>query len=895
MRFNFTNPWLLFLMIPGILLALYTFFRVNKRFRYDRNRVVSLILFLISNFLIVLMISGFSLGVDIKNTNNEVILLVDKSESSNVDKVLKDEFVKKTIEEAPDDVSLGVVTFGYDFVYALPLSKNLDKAYEAYLKAELPNPNGTNLDEALDFAASKIKNKETSKIVIVSDFVETDGDALNRIKSLTLSGIMINSLRLEAKGIKNEVLISDFIKPNKGIRPNKDYEYEVLLKSSVRSDISLRVYDNDKLINTIHTSLVEGENRIKLNLMLENEGLHKIKLELDASNDLNKNNNIYISYLSIESIDGILIIERANESEALINILAKQNGGISQDITVKNVKDLEPTSDYLKGFNQIILNNISNADMPKGLDIALHEYAYDYGGSVLTVGGSKEVNGEKVNNTYNKEDMEGSLYQEMLPVVAEEYTPPVGVMVVIDVSGSMTNDMPGGGQRIDAAKEAAKEALNALDPRDYFGVIAFHERPELILKPTPVAKKTAIESKINTINSGMKGTVYSSALDMAGIELRSLERVNKKHIILISDGVPSADDTKYLAKTEENLLAGVTTSCISFMSNVEVMNQVASKGNGRYLVANNKNELKEKLKEELRAEEIREFEYQEFKPMPGENSSIYDGVDTANLPKLDGFYGVRLKKDATSLMVGEYGQPIYASWGYGSGTVASLMVDLVGDFSSNLINSTDGKRIINNISAQLFPSTSIKNNDIELRLKKENIITRANVYTTLNKNEELTIYLSKLIDLNNNEKELIKEIRVENFSGNDEFKLEAFSEGLYEVRVVKKNGDSLISEAIEYFTFSYSMEIDPFIDEEKVDKLNNNINSLTNKENLKDHSEVFMDLQMYYHKDIEFRYWFSSIVLVSLLIDVALMKFKIKWPHEMIKDKRRKEGENEKH
>ena len=53
--------------------------------------------------------------------------------------------------------------------------------------------------------------------------------------------------------------------------------------------------------------------------------------------------------------------------------------------------------------------------------------------------------------------------QRMLPVEAIDYTPPLGMMIVIDVSGSMSSGTDVGTvQKIDAAKNAAVSMV-----RDY--------------------------------------------------------------------------------------------------------------------------------------------------------------------------------------------------------------------------------------------------------------------------------------------------------------------------------------------------------------------------------------------------------------------------------------------
>ena len=103
----------------------------------------------------------------------------------------------------------------------------------------------------------------------------------------------------------------------------------------------------------------------------------------------------------------------------------------------------------LSVYDQVILVNIANADMPEGFDEVLQSYVYDIGGSLFTVGGNDE-NGEA--NAYDRSDMYGTIYQQMLPVEAINYTPPIGVVFIIDTSGSMAASDDNGTTFFDWAK-----------------------------------------------------------------------------------------------------------------------------------------------------------------------------------------------------------------------------------------------------------------------------------------------------------------------------------------------------------------------------------------------------------------------------------------------------------
>ena len=72
----FKNPWLLFVIIPLIAISLLAFFLVNRRFRYKREKVATLVLGLIIAVNASFLLAGMTVKKVEKNTNNEVLFLV---------------------------------------------------------------------------------------------------------------------------------------------------------------------------------------------------------------------------------------------------------------------------------------------------------------------------------------------------------------------------------------------------------------------------------------------------------------------------------------------------------------------------------------------------------------------------------------------------------------------------------------------------------------------------------------------------------------------------------------------------------------------------------------------------------------------------------------------------
>ena len=72
-RITFSNPWLLLLLVPLAALTLIPHFRVAKKFRRSRNRVISLALHSIALILCVLLLAGMTFRYEVPNRENQLM------------------------------------------------------------------------------------------------------------------------------------------------------------------------------------------------------------------------------------------------------------------------------------------------------------------------------------------------------------------------------------------------------------------------------------------------------------------------------------------------------------------------------------------------------------------------------------------------------------------------------------------------------------------------------------------------------------------------------------------------------------------------------------------------------------------------------------------------------
>ena len=140
---TFANPWLLFLLVPAFAVTLIWYFKINKKYRRTRNRIISVVLHLVVTLIATTLLAGMRFEYKVANQNNEIILLVDVSESENFSEEERDEFVGTVLNQSRfDNYKVGVVTFGFDQKYAVPLTYDVNGIFSAYVAADLPDDGG---------------------------------------------------------------------------------------------------------------------------------------------------------------------------------------------------------------------------------------------------------------------------------------------------------------------------------------------------------------------------------------------------------------------------------------------------------------------------------------------------------------------------------------------------------------------------------------------------------------------------------------------------------------------------------------------------------------------------------------------------------------------------------
>jgi hypothetical protein len=244
------------------------------------------------------------------------------------------------------------------------------------------------------------------------------------------------------------------------------------------------------------------------------------------------------------------------------------------------------------------------------------------------------------------------------------------------------------------------------------------------------------------------GTIFSAALERAGKALAARSDIEKKHIIIVTDGEPSSGDTEmYQYWAQENAKLDITMSIVGIDTSAEAQAKMkdlllnhagCDEDNFHNVAQGNYDRLPTMMREDLETPDIKSVNYEPFTPKINAFNAVTNGINQADIPMLEGYYGVKLKPDATAVLMGNY-TPIYSQWEFGKGKVGTFACDLNGTWSFDFVTTETGKQLLNNIIYALFPNESVRASDVEATITGDNYTTNLSIFTDLEDGQTIKV------------------------------------------------------------------------------------------------------------------------------------------------------------
>ena len=513
---------------------------------------------------------------------------------------------------------------------------------------------GGDLDDGSDLAIGVVAgaSQGASSVLLRSDGRETSGSLLAAVKNLDSPLFAFAPPKLNDMRIVNVQTT-----PN---RPDRSIDLTIIVESNVAAEATLTI-QVDKKPTELPVSVSPGLNSFVSSSPALGRDRATIEVELASEADGESRNNRFRADWRSSLRAKVAIVHSVPAQRASLDAelsrLGLQPIGWSVDDVVE---------EKLKAIDCLVL--LSDAAKLNARQQKTVEQFAAQGGGVVVVGGA---------SVYGAEALQASQWKSWLPVSESTSTqktsrPSFAMVLVIDKSESMQYE-----NRLNMAKQAARQAVELLDQADQVGVLAFGTSSKWVSEIAPSGDKKTLLSRIAELQVEGETNMYP-AIERAQLALEQVD-VEHKNLILLTDGISSPGDFGEVAQRLKSSGISVATVSVSTGAEQLVLKDIARIASGRHYHCDDPNELPNVLVRAAR-QAVAKIGPNRFSVFELEGG--FENVPMQSSPPLTGVVETSPKDDTVLAYLTDDGQPLIVWRKHEAGTVASIVCD-----SDSLLNA----------------------------------------------------------------------------------------------------------------------------------------------------------------------------------------------------------------
>jgi uncharacterized membrane protein len=551
----------------------------------------------------------------------------------------------------------------------------------------------TNLAAAMKLAQATFPEDSSRRIVIVTDGNENAGDAEAIARLLADDGVGIDVVPIQL-GDRPEVFVERVTLPadirkgqpfevravvNNVFEPTKDNSGEVV--GTLR--LTRRAGQTQETLAEQKVTLSPGKNVFPLTNRIDRPDFYEYETVFvpdDPNSDVMTQNNRATAFTQVLGEGHVLLIEdweNPGEFDYLIDRLRAMN----IQVTVQPSNELYSSLAELQRYDSVILANVprSSGDETQvtnfsdsQIEMLVHN-TQDMGCGLIMIGGPQSFGAGGWTNTELEKAMPVDFQINNAKVV------PVGALGMVMHASELA-------QGNFWQKKIAEEALNALGPQDFCGVIHWNGKEEwLWAHPQGLIKVGGNKRRMMALLGRMTpGDMpdFDPSLRLAAASFRQCTEAAIKHMIVISDGDPSPASGAVLQEFVDQGIK-ITTVAVGTHGPAghQELQRVASATSGKYYVVNNPQALPRIFQREARRVARPLVKEGIVQPIVRSRHEILQGIDGAP-PPIRGFVLTSVKQNplVEVLLISpepadETNATLLATWTYGLGRAAVLTTD----------------------------------------------------------------------------------------------------------------------------------------------------------------------------------------------------------------------------
>lgn len=665
-------PW----VIGALFLLLAIELWVSRRSRGVSERQWKLGLVLRAAIAALLLLALVNPAIPRTSEAVTTVFLVDASASMGTSLESARAWVKSAMTEA-ENGQWATVEFGGDARVGTPMGT------EPYRPARGVDGESTNFARGLRLAESVLTGETRQRIVLISDGRMNSGDLRSEIDRLKTVGITVDVHTISGE-VRTDAALAGIDVPN-SVNANEVFDATVEVLSTISGRATVELHDDKAMLDSRTIELTPGSNYVTFSVTAAPTGLQHLKARVLLPGDLVAENDETVNAVEVKGPASVLLIEGADADASSLAEVFEARGLVTEIVSVENTPGLQD----LAAHRAAVLIDVSARDLSEQKMLALGTFVRELGRGLVVVGGI---------HSYGLGGYRDTALEAILPVDSEatDTQREVGVaeVLLIDTSESMgachcaenaaEGIQEGGVNKTDISKAGAIRAIEALTSNDEVGLLAFSGTGKWVIPLQEFPDRETIEEGVSALRP-FGETRIIPALREAAAALRESSK-ELKHIILFTDGFTIelemgsdfvggqlgrglVDEVAALAEE------GITVSVVGTGEGaIPALEEVAVAGQGRFYPGRDLNEIPEIFVKEARLASrsfINEGEY-----FPAVTSTAEAVRDLASSPPLLGYVATSPKPTAeVQLQIGEFADPLLASWRVGLGKVTAWTSD----------------------------------------------------------------------------------------------------------------------------------------------------------------------------------------------------------------------------
>lgn len=531
----------------------------------------------------------------------------------------------------------------------------------------------TRMRTAIEFTLDRMSPRRPNRILALTDGYSTE--PLGGIQERLLAQGAPLDYRLILPGTAVDYRVTRFELPSR-VQAGEPFLVEFEVAGGPDADFPYQLYRDGTVVSRGQVSVRGGRARVRLGERAPSGRAFHYEVRIFSEEDAHPGNNRMAAWVEASGEPRILLATNYT-GDPLAGVLRRQ--GFAVDV-VTEFGGL--SAGRLSGARAVILNNVRADFLPREFINSLDFFVRSQGGGFLMAGGRY---------SFGAGGYHGSAVEDLLPVSTElrqEHRRLAAAMaIVMDRSGSMNAQLPGGLRKMDLANIGAAQTIELLGDSDAVTVFAVDTQPHMIVPLTVLGgNRTELTRAVRRITSAGGGIFVYTGLKAAWEELKKADQ-GQRHVILFADAMDAEEPGNYRSLIEEMRAAGVTISVIGLGTDRDVdaafLKDVAERGDGRIFFSANAAELPAIFAQETVAVARAAFLDEPTSIVPGAGWLEIAARQLEWPSSVDGYNLTYLRPEATGAVYtgDEYDAPLVAFWHRGAGRAAAVTFPLGGDFS----------------------------------------------------------------------------------------------------------------------------------------------------------------------------------------------------------------------